>query len=252
MKTSTSNRFEELLRERFKDFGENPPENVLERIKNTTSSIPNTKPFWKQGGFFAGSVIILIGSAILLITHPFSTSQNNAISKKMITENSVKTLTDLNLPDQNANHQITNRKQQNNVVNNIQAKNYHDISTTIKDNSASNNNSLNSEKTSHQAEPIVTNTPAENNKNVKYVVNIQVKAATCRKPNGFVSLSSSYDTDKVLFYWTDFDNEAPHSSMNNLRAGTYHIRSVSDLGIIQNFAVTVPDSGIARARFTHY
>lgn len=251
MKTSTGNRFEELFRERFKDFGENPPENVLERIKNTTSKTPASKPFWKQGGFFAGSIVVVIGT-VLLITHPFSSSQNNtAPEKKMIAENI--SVTDNKATDLKNDIivQNNNTKQQLQNENNIQNSTRIELEKVNKEIISSDNNNS-TEQISSQDNSTAKNSQPENKGNVKYLVNVHIKAATCRKSNGFVSLSSSYGTDKILFYWTDFDNEAPHSSMNNLRAGTYHIKSVSDLGIIQNFAVTVPDSGIARARFTHY
>jgi len=250
MKTSTSNRFDELFKERFKDFGENPPASVLEKIKNTTSKIPNTKPFWKQGGFFAVSIIVLIGS-VILFTHPFSTSQNDAIIKKqMIADNSVKPTTDLNSAIKNTDAQKESLQQQNNTVNIIPTINDQDVLSNNKDIPAINNPVNNVNSNSQQDDPTVKISQPENNGNVKYLINIHVKAATCRKPNGVVSLSSNYN--KILFYWLDFDTEIPHSTMNNLGAGKYNVKSVSDQGVIQNFEVTVPDSGITRARFTHY
>lgn len=256
MKTFTENNFDELFKERFSNFGENPPESVLQRIKNTTSNIPQQTPFWKKGGFFAGigGAIILISG--ILIINSFSTStdkvesnialaenlsnsisvnKNNDIDKNtevLLATNKIKTITtteNLNyLQNEKMNSDVTNQFKENNIVKNTDPE----LSITNK-NTQVNNNSQN------DIQPIT-----------KIAINVNVKASTCHKPNGKAVLIANDQTLK--FYWIELDPNSPTNNKENLNSGTYNVKAINASGIEKNFKVIIPDSGIIRTRFTHY
>ncbi len=253
MKASADNRFDELFRERFRDFSENPPVSVLEKLKATTSGISNPVPLWKKGGFFATVGIVLISGITILLINSFSAKEtitNNTVLAENNSTNAPATIVNIS---QNGNNES--------IVNNEKT-----ITSTLADNNSSENNETliprnKSENIATKSETETTKVNDENPQELKstnnvsqndinVVINISVKSATCRKSNGKAVLSAN--TEKVEFYWMDIDKEKPHSTMENLRAGNYNIKSVIKEGFIKNFIVSIPDSAILRAGFTHY
>jgi gliding motility-associated-like protein len=259
MKTSTGNRFDELFREKFMDFTENPPASVLEKLKNTTSGLTHFTPFWKKGSFFASiGIVAFIGTTIILI-HSFSSSNDTTPITNKVTANNLLTSND-NLkvisPVDNTIISTTEKQTMTNIQtkesaiqkNDVINKEYSPINSTTNETFNKDNSSI-GDVTNAPDNPFEKTTP-ENTGNLKYVIHTNVKAATCRKSNGMVTLSSNYSN--LLFYWIDIDNENPHSTMKNLSSGKYNIKAVSDQGVTQNMTITVPDSGIMRVGFTHY
>jgi len=250
MKTFKENRFDELFREKFANFGENPPESVLERIKNTASGL--SVPSWKKGGFFAGiGGVVLVVSIILLINF-FNTETDNSKQNKHLANNTVISA------DDNFNNQTEvlqtfgNLKELTKKTGNLNNYNQETIQNNeLKSNS--NNKVIETNQTT-VLPPVNTSTLPDNNlqPNIQsdFTITVNIKTATCRKPNGKASLCSN--DNSVKFYWMDIDSQKPVSFIENLYAGTYNIKANSVSGIIKLFTVVIPDSGIVKSKFTHY
>lgn len=256
MKTFTENNFDELFKERFSNFGENPPESVLQRIKNTASNIPQQIPFWKKGGFFAGigGAIILISG--ILVINSFSTTTDKIEQKNTIAENqsnSVITTENNVIDNNNENVTISNENNENTLINDSKKIQNETIINSIasenNDNKIVNNNTPDLPVTNKNTQ---ANNNSQNNiqPNINITVTINVKAATCHKPNGKATLLANDET--VKFYWIDLDSNNPTNNKENLNSGTYTVKAVNINGIEKRFKVTIPDSGIIRSRFTHY
>ncbi|MBI5540102.1 MAG: gliding motility-associated C-terminal domain-containing protein [Bacteroidia bacterium] len=260
MKTFTENNFDELFKEKFSNFGENPPESVLQRIKNTASNLPQQVPFWKKGGFFAG-----IGGAILLIfgvvlINSFSTNNEKVVLKNTLVNN---VITDNITPENNVNENVAienvNVINNNNEVkteveqdfNSVKVENNEIVVNTDKiDNNISKN--LTTEEKSTNKNTFTGNNNNNNNQqpNLNFIVNVSIKAATCRKANGKATLASNDQT--VKFFWTEFDSNSAIDFKDNLFSGTYKVKAVNANGNEKLFTVNIPDSGVIRTRFTHY
>jgi gliding motility-associated-like protein len=248
MKASVDNRFDELFKERFQDFSENPPVSVLEKLKVTTSGISNPIPFWKKGGFFATLGVVLISGITILLINSFSTENTSQKNNLIAENNSVQKASVINNDLIESNSITTDNKTK-------------DIPEILTENSNNSDKTNNTEKITDNITPIKedgnkeiiqTNKtiPANNTNDVNIVIHLTVKSATCRRSNGKAYLSSNFE--KTEFYWTDIDKEKPHSFRENLSAGNYNIKSVTKDGYVKKFILNIPDSAILRAGFTHY
>jgi gliding motility-associated-like protein len=253
MKTFTENNFDELFKERFSNFGENPPESVLQRIKNTASSIPQHTPFWKKGGFFAsiGGAIILISG--ILVINSFSTNTDKVEQNNVLAENQSNSLiaTENNVIDNNI-ETVTVSNENNINTDSKEIKNetvINKIASENNDNKIANNNTPDLPVTNKN---IQANNNSQDNivPNSKFSITVNVKASTCRKANGKATLTA--DDQTVKFYWVELDPNNPTNSKENLSSGTYNVKAINVNGIVNNFTVIIPDSGIIRTRFTHY
>ena len=248
MKTSADNRFDELFKERFQGFSENPPASVLEKIKTTTAGIKNPIPFWKKGGFFATVGIIIISGITILLINSFSNkkieieTKNNAETTNSI----INTFSDTHDETEESNNNLIAA----NTGNNLLIKN---TSILAKEEIVPSNSDLIPEVDKNEIEqknqPIV-NTETIPTDEQEIIISSRITPATCRKANGKVILSANLE--KVKFFWMDIDNEVSHPIMENLHSGTYNIKAITLSGNINNFQVVVPDSSVLRANFTHY
>lgn len=250
MKTFTENNFDELFKEKFSNFGENPPESVLQRIKNTASNLPQQVPFWKKGGFFAGigGVILLISGVIIINSFSSSTEQivtnnslvNNVTTDNVISENNVNA-SDLTVLDNNKVEQDLNSVKVENNESNV---------NTFKNDKIINQNITTEETPTNKNIPVENNNQNNIQPSLNFTVSVNVKAATCHKANGKATLTSN--DQSVKFFWTDFESNSAIDFKDNLYSGNYKIKAVNGNGKENLFTVTIPDSGVIRTRFTHY
>ena len=248
MKTSAENRFDELFKERFQDFSENPPASVLDKIKSTTSGITNPIPIWKKGGFFATVGVILISGITILLINSFSSNEtvpnNNLAENKTIKTSIINIESDV---EPISNVVVNSNYPTNNNLNSEKYANTETISSEINNEKVEVEEKEENPVAKNQAIP-EPNTSNQQNLNIQ--IFSKITPATCRKSNGRVVLSSNIE--KMNFYWMDVNPEEPQAIMENLHSGNYNIKAIASNGQISNFMVTIPDSSILRAGFTHY
>jgi len=246
MKTLNENKFDKLFKERFSDYSENPPDAVFNKIKNTASNFNNPASFWKKGGFFVSIAVVIIAISVVLIVNSFNTlnekqiakpiSQNNLIAENNILKNNIIAI-----------HAETSIVNNNNVKTN-KTKIINQQEIVVKSAVIDNSDNFNS------ANQITVKSILPDNNQLpetqsEFEIQINVKPATCHKHNGKVSLSS--DIADVKFYCMDFNPNKQITFIDNLNAGTYNFKAELNT-VSKNFIVNVTDSGIVKARFTHY
>ncbi len=246
MKTFNENKFDELFKERFSNYNENPPDFVLNKIKNTASQLNNHVPLWKKGSFFVTTGIIILIISGTLIINSFNTltekqiakpiSQNNFIDKNNIPENSNVAI--------NAETDIVNNNNVKTNKNNIIKQQDIVVKSTV----INNNDNFNSEN-QITVKSVLPNKNQFPEIQPEFKIQINVKSATCHKFNGIISLSS--DNENVKFYCIDENPQKPIISIYKLAAGTYNFKAELNT-VSRNFTVNVTDSGIVKSRFTHY
>lgn len=248
MKKFDENRFDDLIREKFRDFSENPPDIVFDRLTKSYSEISRNKPFWKNGGFITSAVLVFVTASVILLINSFGLKNNDYSQPLNPTENQIV---------QNAGIVYANVPDEVKISEAVSPKENHNFSKT-------NNTEEKSSILVNEA-PVSENIPDENiplqhedKQSVKEIIpaqdndidiNVSVVAAVCGKPAGIVFLSSSQD---VKFYWPDLSETKPVDVMKNLKPGVYKVVSVTAAGSKKTFSVTVPDSGKVIAAFTHY
>lgn len=238
MKTFNENKFDELFKERFSNYSENPPDAVFNKIKNTASQINNSVPLWKKGGFIvsAGVVVLIISGIFIFNSFNYLTENEPA---KLLSQNNVIVNEDAvtNAENNNVSESVTN-----NNINNVDKK---VIEKTIATNNTQAQNS--------DVQPeIKTNLPDNNQVpsiQPVYSIKVNVKSATCHKCNGQISLNS--DNENVKFYCLDVNPLKPINVIDNLKTGKYTFKTELNT-VSKNFTVDVPDSGNVRARFTNF
>lgn len=242
MKTLNENKFDELFKERFSNYSENPPDVVFNKIKNTASNLNNSTPFWKNGGFFVSAILVIVAVSVVLIVNSFNTISvkqvdNYKISKPVLKNNFI---SQNNISENNTEKVLINNVKTNNTITQQNA--------IVNSNVIDNNDNSTSENQSEVKSALPNNNQLPEVK-PEFNIQINVKPATCHKFNGKISLSS--ETENVIFYCLDINPNKQITSIDNLSTGTYNFKAELNT-VSKNFKVNVPDSGIVKARFTHY
>ncbi len=243
MKTFNENKFDELFKERFSNYSENPPDVVFNKIKNTTSSFSNYNPLWKKGGFIASvGAVVLIIAGIFIYNYANTFTQNK--STKLLPENNLiaNKNTNNNIDNVTTNKTVTNSN--NKVLNNINTN----IKVVDKVVELDNLQNLNS-----NIDPVIKSNLPDNNQvptiQPEYSIKVKVQPATCHNSNGQIMLNS--DNENVKFYCLDVNPIKPITFIDKLKTGTYTFKAELNT-VSKNFTVDIPDSGNVKARFTHY
>jgi gliding motility-associated-like protein len=238
MKKFTEQRFDEIMQEKLHDVGTNPPEIVLDRIRETLSwtAAPASVSFWKSKGFILSAVLSAVSTlGIVIFSFSSTTPSGDATIADLRSENQELRLADASDPVKS--EAITIQNQETKQINDISSAETPEISFTI---------------------PVASDEHSEeNNENVGTLkkkrsisVNAHCIASTCKEENGKAYLTST-GGEELSYYWLTIDPAVSFSQRTNLASGTYPVKAVNQQGDFIELTVVIKDSGVVNAHFTY-
>ncbi|MBI4647304.1 MAG: gliding motility-associated C-terminal domain-containing protein [Bacteroidia bacterium] len=256
MKQQLDNEFDRIFKKALFDYMQEPPDNILKRIKNSYKLKPATPSsyfYWIAGILIIGAII----SGGSIIYHNINTKTDSA---KIITGS------DNNISNKNINYddifqkefskeatvivnQMTNSENPKPSASFIEvSKNRKNGQTTQQDNInvISENKTDNSSLQIEDFEAFTKN----NIKNSGIKLSSQIIAATCHKSNGSIRVSASGGNGKLSYIWLSGNIEPNITYITNLYPGTYQLKVTDGNNSEEIFTLQVPDSGIVAADFT--